>query len=782
MTTKPRLGALAAGLSLAALCGALVSGTGFAALSASTPTAQERGSSPDRTRLVLAHQNTSFPLVGKHKLVECGACHVNGIVGGTPEACEACHWSRRQDDPNRLQLGAHCGDCHTPQNWARILPGSFDHAEKTGFRLEGKHRTLACTECHTARNFSSATAECATCHMNDFRSAKMPDHLAANFPTNCELCHVNETQWQGARFDHSSFALTGPHKAIACESCHQGGRFAGTPTDCIGCHRADFESAKSPNHLKAGFSTECTQCHGASPSTWQGAKFDHDRVFPLRGDHRAIACDACHRNGVFTGTPSNCVDCHRTDYEQTRSPSHVQAGFPTDCVACHGSAATSWTTAGFDHASVFPLKGTHKTLDCAACHKNGQFTATPSDCVDCHRSEYDHTSKPNHVSAGFSTNCVGCHGDNASSWLGASFDHDRVFPLQGRHKTADCTQCHVNGRFAGTPGNCVDCHRADYDRTTNPNHARAGFGTDCMACHGSTATTWAGAGFDHGAFFQLNGRHKTTDCTQCHVNGRFAGTPSNCIDCHRKDYDRTASPNHARAGFSTDCTGCHGTQANTWAGASFDHNRFFQLNGRHKTVDCAVCHPGGRYAGTPSNCIDCHRTDYDRTTSPNHAQAGFATDCTSCHGNQATSWAGASFDHNQFFPLQGAHRTLDCQVCHKNGYNLPRDCYGCHAADYTAARNPDHVRSGFPTSCQNCHFPTHTSWSQAVFQHAFPINSGPHARLDCSECHHAATMQEFSCIDCHTHNKSNTDNIHRDVGGYAYNSQACYACHPNGRH
>jgi hypothetical protein len=25
------------------------------------------------------------------------------------------------------------------------------------------------------------------------------------------------------------------------------------------------------------------------------------------------------------------------------------------------------------------------------------------------------------------------------------------------------------------------------------------------------------------------------------------------------------------------------------------------------------------------------------------------------------------------------------------------------------------------------------------------------------------------------------DNKHKDVGGYVYNSQACYSCHPNGR-
>jgi hypothetical protein len=514
---------------------------------------------PDRMRMILAHDNTSFPLTGKHKFVDCGSCHIRGVIGGTPETCEACHWDRRQDDPNRLQLGTQCADCHTTASWARILPGAWDHRAQTGFALEGSHASLSCEDCHTARNFSSATAECVQCHRDDFISARAPDHQAAAFPETCEVCHLNQVRWQGARFDH-------------------------------------------------------------------------DRAFALRGAHQSAECGACHRDGVFAGTPSSCFDCHRADYERATNPNHLQAGFPTDCASCHGASATSWETATFDHARVFPLKGMHQTVQCSACHPGGNFTATSSECVDCHRGDYERTSQPNHLAAGFSTSCVGCHGDSATSWSGAAFEHDRFFPLNGRHRTVDCTACHV----------------------------------------------------------------------------------------------------------------------------------------------------GGRFAGTPSACIDCHRADYDSATSPNHRQAGFSTDCTTCHGTGASGWTGASFNHNQFFPLQGAHRSLDCQACHARGYDLPRDCFGCHAPDYNAARNPDHVRSGFPTSCVNCHFANHTSWNQAVFRHDFPIDNGPHARLDCVECHQAST-REFSCTLCHEHEKRRTDEEHREVGGYQYNSQACYACHPNGR-
>jgi hypothetical protein len=34
-------------------------------------------------------------------------------------------------------------------------------------------------------------------------------------------------------------------------------------------------------------------------------------------------------------------------------------------------------------------------------------------------------------------------------------------------------------------------------------------------------------------------------------------------------------------------------------------------------------------------------------------------------------------------------------------------------------------------------------------------------------------------VTCHT--RGDTDHEHRDVGGYRYDSNACLACHPDGR-
>ena len=58
----------------------------------------------------------------------------------------------------------------------------------------------------------------------------------------------------GANFDHLTpgFELTGAHLGARCESCHVGGVFKGTPTQCVGCHTAGARigaSAKPANHV-----------------------------------------------------------------------------------------------------------------------------------------------------------------------------------------------------------------------------------------------------------------------------------------------------------------------------------------------------------------------------------------------------------------------------------------------------------------------------------------------------------------------------------------------------
>ena len=359
-------------------------------------------------------------------------------------------------------------------------------------------------------------------------------------------------------------------------------------------------------------------------------------------------------------------------------------------------------------------------------------------------------------------------------WTPAS--HDRTnFPLLGKHRSVPCGDCHLNGVIAGTPTACEACH---WERRRDDRYGLR-LGVHCADCH--TPFDWKklkANSWDHGTAsgFPLAGVHKTMDCSQCHPNNVFKGQAQDCYSCHRPQYER--APNHVSGNYSTDCRRCHFSMA-TWTGAQTGHTSF-PLLGRHAAAACADCHKNNIYAGTPRECVGCHLADYNATQNPDHKQAGYSTDCVSCHGASALTWLNAAVNHDQYWPLQGAHRTLECSQCHASGYDLPRDCYGCHRTDYDNTTNPNHRQAGYSTACENCHLASHTSWNQAVFIHKFPIKSGKHAGFACTDCHLSSNYLVFSCIDCHTHSKSSTDSQHDDVSGYSYNSQACYACHPNG--
>jgi hypothetical protein len=235
--------------------------------------------------------------------------------------------------------------------------------------------------------------------------------------------------------------------------------------------------------------------------------------------------------------------------------------------------------------------------------------------------------------------------------------------------------------------------------------------------------------------------------------------------------------------FPKTCQSCHSTSA--WRPASaIDHNKTrFPLTGAHQRVDCARCHVGGRFTGTPTDCYACHQANYNGASNPSHK--GFPTSCQSCHTTNA--WRPASFDHNKTrFKLTGAHQRVECARCHAGGRyaGTPTDCFACHQTDYNNTSNPNHRAAGFPTNCQSCH--TTNAWRPASFNHDgsfFPIYSGRHrgAWSSCSDCHtNPGNYRAFECINCHAHQRSETDGHHREVNGYSYSSPACYRCHPRG--
>ena len=517
-----------------------------------------------------------------------------------------------------------CQNCHTYTSWKpiRAVP-EFNH-DRTGYPLRGMHEKVPCTQCHVNLVFKKVAQHCADCHADIHRR---------QMGANCENCHTVKgwnVSIQAIKDHQNRFPLVGAHALVDCEACHKGaatGQYAGLSTACITCHQKDFQTPVL-DHVSSGFPTTCQSCH--SMDSWFGATFDHLKVtgFALTGMHATLPCQSCHINNVYKGTPASCYACHSAVFNSSTNPPHLALGLPHDCGTCH--TTTSWLNATFNHAlyANYPLTGMHATLTCAQCHLNNNYTSTSTSCYSCHKAAFTGTTNPNHVSAGFPTDCSICH--STTAWTPSSFNHNTVgFALTGAHTTLACAQCHVNGNYTTVPKDCYSCHTANWKSTTNPNHTTAGFPTTCDTCHNTTS--WAGAVFNHNNTpFPLTGAHVTTPCASCHINNVYVGTPTDCYACHQAQYTSTTNPNHITAGFPTSCATCHTTTA--WTGATFNHTWFPTGHGGANGV-CATCHTNSANY-TIFTCTNCHAKS--ATDGKHNGVSGYvynSVNCYSCHKN-----------------------------------------------------------------------------------------------------------------------------------------------------
>ncbi|NKB68299.1 MAG: hypothetical protein GKR89_14650 [Candidatus Latescibacteria bacterium] len=491
-----------------------------------------------------------------------------------------------------------------PQKPTQIVTVAAQHEN---FPLIGAHKQIACISCHVDGHLADMDSTCATCHRADFSASKIPIHDQVGARFDCDLCHTI-IAWPDSAFDHNGldFDLSGAHQALDCLACHTGadvGRtpvFAGLATDCIDCHRDDYNGVDEPNHVDLAYPTDCLACH--TDVAWAPVAFDHSQFdFTLNGAHESVACAACHIDGVYEGTPTDCIDCHQDDFTSAVAPPHVEPSFAQNCLECHTEVA--WTPSFFDHATTgFQLNGAHVATDCIDCHSNGNYIDTPTDCIDCHQADYDGVEEPDHVAQGFPTDCLDCHTEVA--WTPAAFDHSQFdFALNGAHELVACAACHIDGVYEGTPTDCIDCHQDDFTAAVAPPHVEPSFAQNCLECH--TEVAWTPSFFDHATTgFQLNGAHVATDCVDCHSNGDYIDTPTDCFSCHAADEPR----DH----FGPDCAACHTETA--WEPSIFNHENFFPISrGNHSRYrnDCTACHIEPPSYNTFS-CIDCHDGEHQR--------------------------------------------------------------------------------------------------------------------------------------------------------------------------
>ncbi len=238
-----------------------------------------------------------------------------------------------------------------------------------------------------------------------------------------------------------------------------------------------FTNGQSPHG--DDFDIDCSNCH--QEDNWKvdldNLEFDHNQTgFKLFGQHKTINCKSCHESLVFqkVKNKTSCFSCHKDIHQNS-------VGF--DCAKCH--SPQNWSVKNINELhqmSRFPLLGRHINADCIQCHKQFaslNFQPIGIACYDCHAKDYKAAANPNHVRAGFSTECQDCHTITSSNWAAETFAHE-FFPLAGGHKLATCFSCHGQGSdFKGLSTDCYSCHKIDYEAAINPNHVSEKFSTNC---------------------------------------------------------------------------------------------------------------------------------------------------------------------------------------------------------------------------------------------------------------------------------------------------------------
>jgi len=322
------------------------------------------------------HNQTKFPLDGKHQVIDCQKCHFSGQYEQLPSAeCSDCH---RNVHPER-QIDKSCSFCHVTTDFSWI---QFDHNKNTNFNLTGEHREVACLSCHVDQVFKNMPASnekpnCQMCHA---------DPHGDSMPNECQNCHVTESFNLVKGFKHQEyggFVLDGRHAELSCQKCHAQhleGVYkvkvlpgADRANSCNNCH-SDIHKGK--------FGTSCATCHNTSSFEVEYGEQVHDLgYFKLSGTHDLLNCTDCHATDTqLQGSGIVCAGCHE------KNDIHLgQMGL--ECVDCHNQ--TAWSPVNFKHNTTgFRLTGAHRYVACESCHKNQVYQGLPNDCYFCHSDSF----------------------------------------------------------------------------------------------------------------------------------------------------------------------------------------------------------------------------------------------------------------------------------------------------------------------------------------------------------------------------------------------------------
>jgi hypothetical protein len=218
------------------------------------------------------------------------------------------------------------------------------------------------------------------------------------------------------------------------------------------------------------------------------------------------------------------------------------------------------------------------------------------------------------------------------------------------------------------------------------------------------------------------------------------------------------------------------------------HGMYFPIGSGsyHFAQTCDDCH-GGFASFKQFTCQSCHAHATDVAAMRHTFITGFQNEsasCYTCHPNGRESTISVVDHSAKYFPIdQGPHAALQCSDCHTwVTTSRPFTCMGCHDHDQGVTDTAHASITGYRYDANGC-FGCHSNGGEipvAASDHSakyFPIQTGSHASLKCSDCHtDPTTSKTFTCITCHAQDTSATQ--HPNTPNYTWTDAACYSCHP----
>ena len=203
--------------------------------------------------------------------------------------------------------------------------------------------------------------------------------------------------------------------------------------------------------------------------------------------------------------------------------------------------------------------------------------------------------------------------------------------------------------------------------------------------------------------------------------------------------------------------------------------------------------------GSSNDCLECHTTDYDKTTET-YAMTG--VQCEACHGPGDTMERDTSPElcgecHTGPYPTYDewadsgpSHGTADCMTCHnehtsKMEFETPDEtCGQCHESHVVQVDDSTHGVND--VGCVDCHMNIEEAdfykGIQAKTGHSF--NPKEH-ELDCTSCH-AITLEKHdalgkkatACLSCHGDiHELKLELVNRDTYDLDEPVALCAQCH-----